>query len=226
MSHPNTLLRLIKEWGECPPDGYRYVFPETGYTSHGWAYVDWVNDARAHVAANPDKFKDKGEGYPTLEAQMQNQLCSTLPPGFCLYDDPGRPRPSTSITFNDVAAGLKTFTRWIASGMKYVPESEANRRGSICSKCYLNVNVQGCSGCQAAVEEVVRDKHSKYDAALRACAVCKCFLKAKIHFPITTLDTQSVKVQSMYPDFCWLNPNSENYRAEEELDSKRTQPKA
>jgi hypothetical protein len=55
------------------------------------------------------------------------------------------------------------------------------------------------------------DLKSKNDDMLRTCAVCKCFLRAKVHFPIDTLDTESQKVQGMYPDFCWLNKESENY---------------
>jgi hypothetical protein len=198
--------------GCLSPDGYRYVFPEDGYLVHAWTYVDWVNLATAHLQAN------NREVPGDLGALMQNQLCLTLPPGWCLYDDPNRPRPSTSLSWNDVTAGMKTFTRWIAGGCHYVAQKEADRRSEICSRCYLNVNVQGCSGCAQAVKEVVGDKHAKFDVALQSCAVCKCFLKAKVHFPIETLDTQSEKVQSMYPGFCWLNKESENY-----LGSSRTE---
>lgn len=220
MSAPNTQLCLINKMGDCPPDGYRYVDPESGYISHAWTYVDWVDIARRHLFAN-------NRSIPAdLEALMQNQLCQTLPPGWCLYDDPARRRPSTTIYFSDVTAGLKTFARWIAGGAKYVSQREADRRAEICSRCYLNVNVQGCAGCSQLIKEVVGDKKSRYDASLNSCAVCKCFLKAKVHFPIETLDTTPGKVQEMYPDFCWLNPNSENYHAKEELDSGRGQPKA
>jgi hypothetical protein len=201
-------LCLINLWGPCPPDGYRYVDPVSGFLAHAWTYVDWIAVEKAHLHAN------KREIPETLEADMQEQLCLTLPPGWCLYDDDNRPRPTTSIGWDDVASGLKTFARWVGSGCKYVPQAEAERRAVICSRCYLNVNVQGCSGCHKAVAEVVRDKHTKLDLSLRACAVCKCFLKAKVHFPINTLDTSSPGVQGMYPGFCWLNRKSENYKAD------------
>jgi hypothetical protein len=206
MPPPPTNLRLINEWGACPPDGYRYVDPFDGFLSHAWTYVDWIDVQKAHLRANNREIP------LTLEADMQKQLCLTLPPGWCLYDDEARPRPSMSLSWNDVASGVKTFARWITGGCKYTSQAEADRRALICSRCYLNVNVQGCSGCQAALQEVVGDKKSKHDDSLRTCAVCKCFLKAKIHFPIETLDTQSEKVQGMYPGFCWLNKESENYR--------------
>ena len=202
------MLALSNLWGPCPPDGYRYVFPDDGYLVHAWTYVDWVQAAKNHLTANNQPIPG------TLEQDMQQQLCLTLPPGFCLYDDDNRPRPNMSLEWGDVTAGLATFARWIAGGCQYVDQNEAERRAQVCSRCYLNVNVQGCSGCQKAVAEVVRDKQTTLDATLRTCAVCKCFLRAKVHFPISTLDTDSEKVQQMYPEFCWLNKAGENYRAE------------
>jgi hypothetical protein len=200
------LLALINEWGACPPDGYRYVFPQDGFLCHAWTYVDWVQVAKNHLTANNKPIPD------SLEADMQHQLCLTLPPGWCNYDDDNRPRPSTLLDWGDVAGGLKTFAKWAVRGFQFVPQVEAERRAVICSRCYLNVNVQGCSGCQKAVEEVVAERKTKHDSSLRACAVCKCFLRAKVHFPISTLDTASEAVQQMYPDFCWLNRNSDNFQ--------------
>lgn len=198
-------LALINLWGACPPDGYRYVFPGDGFLCHAWTYVDWVQVARNHLQVNRLPIPDD------LEKQMQDQLCRSLPPGWCLYDDDARPRPNVSLTYDDVTSGLKTFSRWIAKGCQYVSQSEAERRAAICSRCYLNVNIQGCSGCQKAVTEVVRNKVTKLDAALRGCAVCKCFLQAKVHFPLSTLDTETARVQEMYPEFCWLKRGGENY---------------
>lgn len=199
------LLKLLDTWGPCPPDGFRYVDPEDGYLSHAWTYRDWVDVQVAHLRANNREVPDN------LGIQMQDQLCQTLPPGWCMYDDPSRPRPSISLSWNDVTAGIATFTRWIAKGAKFVEQREAERRAVICTRCYLNVNVQGCSGCQKAVVELVGDRKTKNDGALRSCAVCRCFLRAKVHFPINTLDTQSEKAQQLYPEFCWLNKQSPNY---------------
>lgn len=200
------MLSLVNTWGACPPDGYRYVFPDDGYLVHAWTYVDWVEFARQHLQTNGKAIP------PELEADMQHQLCLSLPPGFCMYDDPNRPRPSTTLTWADVQGGVKTFAKWIAGGMKYVEQKEAERRALICSRCYLNVHVQGCTACKAAVKEITRFQRTKSDASLRACAVCKCLLQAKVHFPISTLDTSDEKVQSMYPEFCWLKKTGENYR--------------
>jgi hypothetical protein len=190
----------------CPPDGFRYVFPETGYIAHGWNHNDWVNDAIRHLQVN--NLAHRADLVPLME----EQLCKTLPPGWCNYDDPNRARVSVSLGWQDVLGGLKTFASWIAQGCQYVTKEEADRRALICSRCYLNVNVQGCTGCQQAVVEVTGNRKSKYDDLLRSCAVCKCFLRAKVHFPISTLDRESLGAQELYPEFCWLNKKSENYR--------------
>jgi len=172
--------------------------------AHAWAYNDWIPLQKAHLTAN-------GREIPIdLEVQMQDQLCKTLPPNWCSYDDPNRPRPTVNLGWNDVIDGLTTFASWIAGGCQYVNQSEADRRALICSKCYLNVNVEGCSNCHKAVAEVTKSRHSKYDFALKACAACKCLLKAKIHFPIETLDKAGTD-QQLFPDFCWLKKGGENY---------------
>lgn len=196
-------LSLIKR-SACPPDGFRYVDPIDGYVAHDWTYDAWVDNSRSHLQANNRAIP------PDLEAQMEDQICKTLPVGWCNYDDPNRPRPSTALGWNDVVSGLTTFARWIATGLSYVSQTEAERRALICSKCYLNVNVEGCGACHKAVAEVTKSRSTKYDFALRACAVCKCLLKAKVHFPIATLNT-SGNNQELYPDFCWLKKGGANY---------------
>lgn len=191
--------------GPCPPDGYRWVCPEDGWTSHAWDYQTWVDQAVAHLQANQRIVpSDLGE-------QMQEQLCKTLPPGWCQYDDPNRPRPSTTIYWEDVANGGKILANWLKQVMRTVEKSEAERRALICSRCYLNVNVQGCGACHAAVDLLTKNLSTKYDFALKSCAACKCLLRAKVHCPNDVLDKESDFVQSMYPDFCWRKKGGENY---------------
>ncbi len=199
-------LLSLTDRSVCPPDGFRYVFPETGFTAHAWTHDAWVEVATHHQQANNLPHR------ASLIVEMEDQLCRTLPPGWCNYDDPNRRRVSISLGWNDVLGGLKTFSTWILQGCAYVTQKEADRRALVCSRCYLNVNVQGCAGCQQAVVEVTGNRKSKYDFALKSCAVCKCFLRAKIHFPLSTLDNESIGAQELYPDFCWLKKGGQNYR--------------
>jgi len=191
--------------GPCPPDGYRWTDTTDGYVSHAWDYRTWVEQAEKHLRCN-------GREIPAdLGEQMQEQLCLQLPPGWCDYDDPNRPRPSYTMEWNDIASGLQTFARWITGGCQFVAQSESNRRALICSRCYLNQQVSGCAACKRAVEEVIGSHATKYDFALKGCGVCRCMLRAKVHFPIETLDTETDKLQALYPDFCWLKKGGSNY---------------
>ena len=189
-----------------PPDGFRYRFPQTGYVVHAWDYDTWVQNARNHCRANNMKEP------PDLAALMEEQLCLLLPPGWCNYDDDRRPRPNLTMDWNDIKSGLATFTRWIKDGANYVPQAEAERRALICSRCYLNLPVAGCAACQAAVDKIVRNKMTKHDSYLRACGVCKCLLRAKVHFPLSNLDKNDPGAQALYPDFCWLKKGGANNR--------------
>lgn len=189
----------------CPPDGFRYVFPEDGFVAHGWTYQDWMDVARDHVQANPQY------NIPDLPQRMEEQLCKTLPPGWCNYDDPARPRASTVMHWEDVLRGTRTMALWISQGQTYCPQEEAERRALICSRCYLNVHVSGCAACHALVEAVVKDVKTRSDSHLKACAACKCLLRAKVHFPLDVLDRENQKVQELYPEHCWLNKNGPNY---------------
>jgi hypothetical protein len=130
-----------------------------------------------------------------------------------MYDDPNRPRVSTSIGWDDVARGLETFKDWVRSGFAKVDQSEAERRAEICTRCFMNVQVQGCSGCMKLVAEVSGKLKTESDSALKSCAVCKCFLKVKVHFPLQLLlDNEDEKLQSIYPEHCWLKKGGENMR--------------
>jgi len=198
-------LSLTKTNNVPPEPGFRYVFPEDGYVAQAWTYDAWINVAKHHLQANNKPVPDD------LEEQMQNQLCQTLPPGWCDYDDPQRPRISTDFSWTDMVNGLKVFASWIADGCSYVSQEEATRRALICSRCYMNVNVEGCGSCQKLAAEVTKSRSTKYDFALKACAVCHCLLKAKVWFPTEILDRSNVS-QELYPDFCWNRKDGQNYR--------------
>jgi|SRR5215469_10490523 len=203
---PNRLCLNNPYGGPCPPDGYRYVDPVSGFVSHAWDYRTWVEVQTNHLRAN------EREVPPDLGESMQEQLCKTLPPGWCMHDDPNRQRVSVAgLSWQDLAAGVKVFARWMASGMSYVEQKEAERRALVCTRCYFNTHIDGCSGCQKLVAEVVTGRSTRFDYALFGCAVCKCVLKAKVHFPLEILDKENEKLQALYPDHCWLKKGGPNY---------------
>jgi len=184
---------------EVPPDGYRWTCPDCGYQVQHIEKQEWFRLACKHVASN------HGEVSYQLMAQMEHQLCQTLPPGWCMYDDENRPRPPFALSWDDVKAGLATFKNWSLSGFKTVDQAEAERRARICVNCYLNTHVQGCATCHRLALEILPDHHTPLDSSLRACAVCKCLNQKKIWFDLQVLrDSSSEDQEKMYPSFCWM----------------------
>ena len=189
--------------GPVPPEGYRYRDPLSGFTSHSFDYSDWVQQEKKHLEAN-------GREIPfDLELIMQEQLCMTLPPGWCSYDPPNSV-VVTQLDWKDVMRAAATFSSWALKGMPLVEQQEADRRALVCSRCYLNVQITGCGSCQAMVDKLAGNLTSKYDPFIRSCAACKCNLKAKVHFPLETLDFENPGVQELYPEHCWLKRGGPN----------------
>ena len=183
--------------GPVPPDGYRYKDPESGFVCHSFDYSDWVQQEKKHLEGN-------GRKVPfDLELIMQEQLCMTLPPGWCSYDPPNSVVLAT-LEGKDIMHAASTFGSWVLNGMPLVEQEEADRRALVCSRCYLNVSISGCGVCQAVVDKLAGSLTSKHDRFIRKCAACKCNLRAKVHFPLEVLDKENPGVQELYPEHCWL----------------------
>ena len=197
----------LKEYRVTPPDGYRYVHPETGHQTKAIDVTTWFQEARNHLQGNNLPIPQD------LEAKMEDQLCNTIPPEWCDQVDPNKPYVSTSFSWSDVKAGVDVFISWLTGGAKLVPQDEADRRARICSGCYLNVNVEGCATCHKAASLLTWAQKTQYDDNLKACAVCHCLNKAQVHFPIDALESSDDSArQAMYPSFCWKNKSSDNYK--------------
>ena len=204
------MRQVIKDIRTCPPEGFRYVHPETGHVTTAIDANTWVAKARAHLEAN---------GLPVpvdLSAQMQDQLCQVLPVGWCEYDDPNRPRVDITFSWGDVERGTRTLFDWLTGGREMVGQAEAERRAKICSTCYLNVQAYGCGqSCYELIRKLAGllvGKETSVDDRLRNCAACKCFLRSKVHVPLATIekhDTDSIQV--LLPSFCWLKKGGDNY---------------
>lgn len=201
------MLRLKNKYGNCPPDGYRYVDPDTGHVTRREDYDSWLQAAAAHRRGNNLTIPlDFG-------AQMENQLCQILPAGWCDFDDESRPRIDTRFGLRDVWNWAEAHLKLL--GDNFVPQEEAERRAKICSSCYMNMEGVGCAGCQRVATlftaELAKRKTDS-DQFLKSCGACKCYNRAQVHFPIAILETHDTdELQSMYPSFCWKKKSGENY---------------
>lgn len=203
-------MRKLKIPWQGVPDDFRYTHPETGHVTTAVDVWTWLEKAKEHLKGNnlPEQ--------PELFDLMQEQLCSTLPPEYCSYeqDDAGKQWINTRISFSDVIDFTKVLIAHAKTGGEYVSQEEADRRARICAACYLNVNVGGCGGCGQLVDLVTESRSTPHDHLLKSCAVCHCYNKSQVHFPLATLEINDTpERQSQYPPtFCWKSQKSPEYR--------------
>jgi hypothetical protein len=195
-----------------PPDPvhFRYVHPETGHVSKSETYQSWVQEALTHRRAN-NLHTPAGFIF-----EMEDQLCSTLPAGWCKGVDPNMPRVDMRFNLRDVWNWGSAHVNMLLSG-GFVPQEEAERRAKICAGCQMNIRAEGCTGC-ADVATIftsgLAKRSTSSDMFLRNCAVCRCFLRALVHFPQSVVDkVHAGIIDTAFPSFCWQRKGGNNYRA-------------
>ena len=186
------------------------MHPETGHVTTAIDAHTWYAKARAHLEANSLPVP------PDLPERMQDQLCQTLPVGWCEYDDPNRPRVDVTFSWGDVERGTRTLFDFALQGSPLVSQTEAERRAKICSTCYLNVQAYGCGqSCSELIRKITGffvGQETSFDLQLRNCAACKCFLRSKVHIPLAVIEEHDKDLfQPMLPNFCWLKKGGDNY---------------
>lgn len=195
-----------------PPKGWRYIVPETGQHFTASSLSELLHDLAAHY---------KAAGYPqppNLARLIEDYICVEVPEACG-----GEPRASRDTdvarqgwiaglkhTFTNVVNGTRVLAAWIAGGRHYVENDLASQRAATCIACPENVEPLGCHGCNSktlieVVRSVVGSRTTPHDAKLRACQVCGCDLKAKVHLPHDVL-WRHMPVEQKYqlPQHCWL----------------------
>lgn len=198
-----SLLHL-NPTSQTPPDGFRFVHSETGYRSYG---IDWHG-----FWSELTNYRRLNELSPVTREMVEDQMCKTLPPGWCSYPDGSLPASyiETRVDAGDVLNATKMFAAFVASGMALVPQEVAEERAAICAACPANVRLTGCGACVGFAEvvaAVVGAAKTRADEHLvnRSCSWCKCSSKAQVHVTIEVLAKGvSDQMLSENPfDFCW-----------------------
>lgn len=195
-----------------PPGGWRYVVPETGQRFEGSSLSELLGNLLAHY---------KAAGYPQppdLLQLIEDYICAEEPescggqPRAVRADDVLKRGWAASLkhTFTNVVNGTRVLAAWVAGGRHYVEEDLASQRAATCITCPENVEPQGCTGCNMktlheVVRSVVGSRSTPHDAKLRACRVCGCDLRAKVHLPHDLLWQHMTQEQkALLPAHCWL----------------------
>ena len=205
-------MQKLLEPNTVPPDGYRYQQAETRTWIRAPDYHNLFVSVAEHRKANNLPL---GTFW---EAEVEDQLCQSLPPGQCKQSIPGQGRNVfTRIGWEDVVAGTATLVNWAGAGFPKVDQNLADTRANVCSRCYFNVQMQGgCHSCgqvASLASSIVGIRRTSSDPFLKACAVCKCSLQVKVWTPIDAIAKGTRQDQyDRFPNFCWVRRELDQYR--------------
>lgn len=156
---------------------FNYVDPDTGHELWAVTWENLIHQATAHRRANNLPI---GLGF---EDRIEEQCCLDLPEE-CTDPDPSIPK-KTQLTLWDVVRGSQVMMSFVANGSQIVDRAEAERRAEICTKCvYNSAFLKPCGGICAELKNVVSSiidhQGTRFDAQLKSCNICSCFLQASI----------------------------------------------
>lgn len=208
-------MKLLSAKHIVPPGGFKYFVRDTGKWLSAPTWKDLQSVVRAHCSAN-----NLSTG-PARMADIEDQLCSSLPPGHCTYEDGTEVSVQrTGLSFREVMAGTAVMADWMGHGMKKVTGIEAARRAGICASCPFNKPIEGCTSCNAnnlhkIVERVTGGANAVFSAQLNACYFCGCSNKAQVWLPLEVLHRHlSEELNGRLPEDCWKKRINEDITRE------------
>lgn len=199
-----TRLHLLQRT-VCPPDKWRYVHPEDGYVSSCFTYDGWMAKILKHK-------KDNGyEVPPDWREQAEDQLCKSLPPGWCQYDGGGDPSVflNRRTAIGDIVRATEVLYEFVKQGHPIVDQKTAEERAQTCARCYAKDSVQGCSPCVGLanlIADVCGAQTTSADEVLenKQCLVCGCSARANVWVPVSVSAAGwTDEMSALAPNWCW-----------------------
>jgi hypothetical protein len=189
-----------------PPGGkYPYTqLPETGFRFAEIDFESLLRVVKDHRKANSIPI---GSNFRAeIEDASAREILQLFPNYEGVIDETGTRAISKGrgIDLSDIRSFLNVMSGWLAKGLQFVDQSEAERRADICVRCPMNVDIPACFGCSGVTATVaaIKGNHStSKDDRLRVCGACKCNLQTKVFFPKDVLKRDGVE----YPSNCWLS---------------------
>lgn len=194
--------------GTVPPGGVSYWQKETRTRLTAPSIWYCAELVIKHRVANELPTSSDREA---VMAEIEAQLCQTLPPGICRDPQGVLKMSGKDSTLETITRGAATLTDWfVFGGRKKVPMEQATERARTCGNCFANKAPQGCTPCnhsfiQGLAAAIVGNDSTPHDHALKACAFCGCLLKQKIWLPLDVLlkHTPAEELAEM-PAECWM----------------------
>lgn len=217
--------------GTVVPGGWRYLDPDTTAASGKPQWITAPSWGELLVAVKKRRTANSLPIGLLFEQEIEEQICSRMPPGICQQTDETQRRRAAQIARPSISE-VDSFTRllvkrWI-TGKGLVSQEEATAHARSCIGCYYNDIPNGCSSCTSgastsAVEFALgtRNKHTPHDSSLKACLLCKCHLRAKVWAHADEIRETSPEVAELLPIWCWIvkkttDPSSDKLLAKPE----------
>jgi len=221
----------LKSRMNCPPNGFQYRQPETGWHTQAWDFnsvvVAVVNHRRANsrhsLNANPEQVAE--------DVDVQNAarcLAMTGAEAFVAMAPVGDPQPpkisklrklsAVAAEFvgngKQIKAGVQLLFDWLGDGAVTVPSPLAAERAKVCGLCHLNQNGDWTAYFTGPISERIRTTlemrkemkiQTSFDDSLGVCKACACPLKLKIHVPVEFIKAHaSAAMKADLAPGCWM----------------------
>lgn len=194
LTHKNT----------TPPDGFKYLQPETGL----WITGDFLSELVERVAAHRQHKGIEPADLAGVERDVVNQLCAAAAPGVCTGEPGEDYQPLQNnirqLSLAKVATATEVLIDWLKAGLQMVPKEEAKRRAEVCRGCPYNAVPSACvcTPFWKIIDSIV--PADRNEPGLNVCGICSCSLRAKVLVPMA-IAVESTAGLTMPPN-CWIKP--------------------
>jgi hypothetical protein len=191
-----------------PPGGFRFRVDPQGKFFHYYSLGQIFNAVKDYLTSNhlpvPHDLAQQIEHFTCLDNKGLG--CEETNPIAAF-------KRNLVMNWQTIKAGTLAIGGWMAAGLPFVGQEQADQRSRVCASCTYNEDPEGCAPCQlgslhALIEQLIGSRKSAEHVKLLACSRCSCSLKVKVWSPLEFL-TKSEPVLPL-PEWCWLKKEAEN----------------
>lgn len=221
----------LKSRTQCPPGGFQYRQPETGWHTEAWDFNSVVVAVVNHRRANSRLSLNPNPNQVAEDVDVQNAArCLAMPgaDGYVVSAPVGETQsPKLSPlrrlagaaagfagTGSKLKAGVQVLFEWLGEGAQTVGAKQAGIRAAVCVTCPLNQKGDWTRHFTGPIAERIRTTlemrqemsiETPFDNDLGVCSACACPLKLKVHVPMEFIEAHmSDQVKDALVPNCWM----------------------
>lgn len=220
----------LKDRNKQIPNGFKFLQPETGWTSTPWAsFSTIVRQLRDHRTGNPylaqkhnwntddGVIADEVDAYNAAICQAHGWKDYIIDGSFNVsspdYSPPVRTKKKGAVVQRLVRGGIAWAT-WLGTGRKPVEPTLSEARAQVCVKCPLNRQGNWIEEFEMKAAEVLKtqiglknkmDLKTSVDDRLGICDACGCPMELKVHADLEfILQKTDTETKAAFDPLCWI----------------------